>query len=705
MAKFLAQRLVSLVLTMLLVSVVVFLVSEVAPGNVVRRMLGQFVTPEQELSMREQLGLNRPVWQRYVSWLVGSDWLFVRPKVGMPLRMIETTESGRTQWWAEEPDGTLIQWRMAGQDLIALRRQPDGTSVASPDNGRWSIDREDQMERLMNLRAELDAGRQLAAEDQAAIILQLDRLIEILQRGDALPMESLVAALREPEAALDALTSPQATPQQDALQAAARSILNHKAVAVVQVAEELAATGGNLDVELLRGVPGRLGPAATLIRPIRPELADQVQGAARSALAGDGPGALDALQPAADAVEPLLRPVIELALALQDDDYRLAAARLSNLIDPSPPPDPLREALLADVFKEMVSAARSSLPDFTDRLQEASAGLRAEDVAAARAALQAAGGVLAERGLVIAKNQAAARAHVARSFWGVDNANHGVLFLTHGDQEIWIRTVTGGSWYRQTSGPAQYIPLQRGLLRGDPGFSMRTREPVKVELVRRVRNSAVLAAIAFVVVMPLSLVLGLIAGLNEGKPADRVLSLFGLVTTSSPNFASAIVLILVFSVWLKILPGATVFTSSTAVFENPKMLVLPVATLTLIELGYVLRMTRASMVDVMRTAYIRTAFLKGLPYWRIVIRHALRNALMAPITVIMLHVNWLMGGLVVVESIFGYPGLGTFLLASALYKDVFAIEAGAMVMVTLAVATQLVADIIYTFLNPRVRYA
>jgi peptide/nickel transport system permease protein len=135
------------------------------------------------------------------------------------------------------------------------------------------------------------------------------------------------------------------------------------------------------------------------------------------------------------------------------------------------------------------------------------------------------------------------------------------------------------------------------------------------------------------------------------------------------------------------------------------MLVLPVATLTLIELGYVLRMTRASMVDVMRTAYIRTAFLKGLPYWRIVIRHALRNALMAPITVIMLHVNWLMGGLVVVESIFGYPGLGTFLLASALYKDVFAIEAGAMVMVTLAVATQLVADIIYTFLNPRVRYA
>ena len=106
-----------------------------------------------------------------------------------------------------------------------------------------------------------------------------------------------------------------------------------------------------------------------------------------------------------------------------------------------------------------------------------------------------------------------------------------------------------------------------------------------------------------------------------------------------------------------------------------------------------------------RQPYIRTAFLKGLPYWRIVFKHALRNALMAPITVIMLHVNWLMGGIVVVEAIFGFPGLGRYLLDAALYKDIFALEAGAMVMVMLAVGTQLVADITYTFLNPRIRYA
>ena len=152
------------------------------------------------------------------------------------------------------------------------------------------------------------------------------------------------------------------------------------------------------------------------------------------------------------------------------------------------------------------------------------------------------------------------------------------------------------------------------------------------------------------------------------------------------------------------MPGAAIFVDDTAPWQNLELLILPVLTLTLVEVGYVTRMTRASMVEVMNAPYIRTAFLKGLPYWHIVFKHAVRNALMAPITVIMLHVNWLVGGIVVVESVFGYPGLGIYLLDSALFKDVNAIQAGAMVMVTLAVGTQLVADVIYTFLNPRIRY-
>jgi peptide/nickel transport system permease protein len=176
-----------------------------------------------------------------------------------------------------------------------------------------------------------------------------------------------------------------------------------------------------------------------------------------------------------------------------------------------------------------------------------------------------------------------------------------------------------------------------------------------------------------------------------------------MVFSVIPEFAMGIFLILIFALWLGWLPGATVF-GEKAPWQRPDMLVLPVLTLTLIELGYVLRITRASMVEVMRSPYIRTAFIKGLPYRRVIFKHAVRNALIAPITVIMLHVNWLLGGIVVVEVVFGYPGLGKYLLDSALYKDINALEAGAMIMVVAAVGTQLVADILYTFLNPRIRY-
>ncbi len=212
-----------------------------------------------------------------------------------------------------------------------------------------------------------------------------------------------------------------------------------------------------------------------------------------------------------------------------------------------------------------------------------------------------------------------------------------------------------------------------------------------------------LAGIAFVIVMPLSLLLGMAAGLSEGSLQDRILSIGGMMFSVIPEFATGIFLILIFSMWLDLLPGAAVLGAS-APWEKPVMLVLPVLTLTLIELGYVLRITRTSMVETMRSPYIRTAFLKGLPYWKVVFKHAVRNALIAPITVIMLHVNWLLGGIVIVEVVFGFPGIGAYLLESALYKDFNALEAGSMIMVFVAVSTQLIADIVYTFLNPRIRY-
>ncbi|RIK33028.1 MAG: ABC transporter permease, partial [Chloroflexi bacterium] len=138
---------------------------------------------------------------------------------------------------------------------------------------------------------------------------------------------------------------------------------------------------------------------------------------------------------------------------------------------------------------------------------------------------------------------------------------------------------------------------------------------------------------------------------------------------------------------------------------NLRLIALPVLTLTAVELGYVARMTRASLVEVMDSPYIRTAIIKGLPFHRVVIRHALRNALMAPITVIMLHINWLIGGIVVVEVLFGFPGLGKYIYESAIFGDYNAVEAAAMFLVLVAVGTRLLGDLLYTYLNPRIRYA
>jgi len=288
-------------------------------------------------------------------------------------------------------------------------------------------------------------------------------------------------------------------------------------------------------------------------------------------------------------------------------------------------------------------------------------------------------------------------------FTGTDDKNHVVTWEKGTDRKVWT-FITGTGWMETSGGPIDYIPLKKGFVRGDPGVSFRTARNVNKSIFIRLRNSAVLAGTAFVIVMPIALFLGMLAGLKEGSIRDRILSIGGMMFTVTPEFATGIFLILIFAVWLGIVPGAAVF-GEKAPWQRPDMLILPVLTLTLIELGYVLRITRASMVEVMKSPYIRTAYLKGLPYWRIVFKHAVRNALMAPVTVIMLHVNWLMGGIVIVEVVFGYPGLGKYLLDSALYKDVNALEAGAMILVTIAVVTQLFADIIYTFLNPRIRYA
>jgi ABC-type dipeptide/oligopeptide/nickel transport system permease component len=704
MAKFIIRRVLLMLLTMLIVSVAVFLITEAAPGNVARNVLGVHITPEQEASFLAQTGLDRPIYQRYFFWLLGSDWLAAK-RVGLQVREI-TTEEGFKEWWAVDEDGSLVRWKLEGDDLIARHRQPNGQVEEMVDNGRWQVkDPAVEIERLQALRDQIPQNQQLTQADRQAILQQLDGILEILsQKGQS--QAQLAAALAAPEAALGELIDPEVARQKEALGEAADNFGKQALLQAVAAHQDLSSPSADqLKTNELRSMARQLDKAAPAVADYNPGLAEQLQQAADDLEAGDAASAGQILDHNIADLRQLTGSLNGFADALKAGDYEGAAAALRNLSDPS------QTALQGDqlqalpgLIKSAGQALKDANPDLSDTMLQAAESLDAGDTQAARQSLSQAADTLAETGHIIARSDAAGQARVTRTFWGVDAQNHAVDWEKGaGGKQVWV-FIVGTGWKAFAGGPVAYIPLQKGLLRGDPGVSLRTGRPVADLLFIRLRNSLVLAGIAFIIVMPLALVLGLIAGLNEGKVLDRTLSIGGMMFSVTPEFATGIFLILIFAFWLKLVPGATVF-GEKAPWQRPDMLVLPILTLTLIELGYVLRITRASMVDVMKAPYIRTAFLKGLPYWRIVIKHAVRNALMAPITVIMLHVNWLLGGIVVVEVIFGYPGLGSYLLDSALFKDFNAIEAGAIVLVTVAVATQLIADIIYTFLNPRIRYA
>ena len=247
----------------------------------------------------------------------------------------------------------------------------------------------------------------------------------------------------------------------------------------------------------------------------------------------------------------------------------------------------------------------------------------------------------------------------------------------------------------------RYLTWLGHFLTGDFGMSTRFKVPVGEVLWPAAGRTAILGLAAMAVIVPLSLVLGVIAGMREGSVLDRSISTIAVITTSVPEYASAVFMSGIFVFWLHWLPGTSPMLDGIAWRE----LVLPVAVLVVYDFGYVTRMTRASMAEVMTTAYIRTAILKGLPMRRVVTHHALRNALIAPFTVIMLQVNWLLSGVIAVEFFFGYKGFGALLLQASLNQDIFVIEACAMLAVVVAILSQTIADLGYTLLNPRIRYA
>lgn len=247
----------------------------------------------------------------------------------------------------------------------------------------------------------------------------------------------------------------------------------------------------------------------------------------------------------------------------------------------------------------------------------------------------------------------------------------------------------------------RYFSWLVGFFTGDWKESAQFAAPVYDFLLPRLKNTAILGGLVFVITVAISLVLGVLSGIAEASFRDRAITVLSVLTTSIPEFASATFLVAVFVFWLGWLPGSSSFSNGFSWVE----LILPVAALVIYNFGYYTRMTRASMAEVVNSQYIRTAVLKGMPYRRVIMKHALRNALIAPFTVMILQLNYLLSGVVVTEVFFAYDGYGKALYDAAMFGDVYLILAGAMIAVVVAVLSQFISDIGYTYLNPRIRFA
>jgi len=251
--------------------------------------------------------------------------------------------------------------------------------------------------------------------------------------------------------------------------------------------------------------------------------------------------------------------------------------------------------------------------------------------------------------------------------------------------------------------PAQYWSWVSGIAHGNLGTSYQFRAPVSTFLFPALGRSLKLAAVAFVIVVPLSIVGGVVAALNRGRVLDRIISLAGLSLSTVPEFVSGVVLIAVFAIGLKVLPVTASAPPGSSVPTQIRYLILPAIPLVLILFGYIARMARAGTIEALDSDYVRTATLKGLPHWVVMRRHVLRNSLLPTITVIATQTGYLIGGLVVVETLFNYPGIGRLIFTAATDKDFPMLEAGVLAIGIVYLLATLVADVLYTLLNPRIR--
>lgn len=250
--------------------------------------------------------------------------------------------------------------------------------------------------------------------------------------------------------------------------------------------------------------------------------------------------------------------------------------------------------------------------------------------------------------------------------------------------------------------PVRYFTWLFDFLRGDWGTSYSTQGDIFPLAMERLGNSMQLAAVTLLIGIPLSVALGVVAALREGRLVDNVISVFSLAVVGLPEFITGIILIEILAFQFG-LPANSSIRSGTPFVEDLRFLILPALTATFVLLAYVARLTRAGVIEELKQAYVRTAILKGLPRRVVIWKHVLRNALLPTVTVIAISFGWLISGLVVVENVFNYPGLGRLMVFAISRRDLPLLQAISLITVLGFALANLAADLLYAALNPRIR--
>jgi len=249
----------------------------------------------------------------------------------------------------------------------------------------------------------------------------------------------------------------------------------------------------------------------------------------------------------------------------------------------------------------------------------------------------------------------------------------------------------------------RYADTMKGIITLDFGESFVSGQPVLPALLGAVGRSAKLAGLALIITIPISILAGLYAARRRDRKADRAIVLLGVTSSSIPEFITGTILVVVVGVQLGWLPVLATAPPNSDIVTQVRYLLMPAIAMAIVYFGYIARMTRAGAIDVLQSDYTRTATMKGLTTSQTMRHHVLRNALVPTVAVIAVQIGYLFGGIIAVEKIFNYNGMGATMLFAAQNKDIPMLTAGVLIIGIVYMLATLTADIIMAWMNPRIR--